>query len=333
MTRCVDVHAHFFPPSLVEDLRAGDAIDGMRLEERDGQPWVVHRQGPNYPLSPELYDLEARFALMDERGIDVAAVSLSPTLLFYWLEGPDAADWARRVNDELRSLVDEADGRVIGVAHLPMQDPAAAVAEAERARQQLDLRAVQLAPMILDRPLDEDDHVEVLTALERLGLPAILHPYFVGAGHRPGLDRYYLTNLAGHPYQTAVGASRLIMSGVLDRLPELQPILVHGGGYLPYQIGRLDHGHAVRPEAKACQDQPSTYLRRFLFDTLAHSAPALQYLVGLVGADRVAYGTDFPYDMGGGSVDEQLTGVDLDDDARALIRGGNSARVLGLADR
>lgn len=333
MTRCVDVHAHFFPPSLVEDLRDGDAIDGMRLEERGGQPWVVHRQGPNYPLSPELYDLEARFALMDERGIDVAAVSLSPTLLFYWLDGDDAADWARRVNDEIRTLVQQAAGRVIGVAHLPMQDTDAAVAEAERARQELDLRAAQLAPMILDRPLDEDDHVEVLAALERLGLPAILHPYFVGAGNRPGLDRYYLTNLAGHPYQTAVGASRLIMSGVLDRLPDLQPVLVHGGGYLPYQVGRLDHGHDVRPEAKACQERPSSYLRRFLFDTLAHSAPALQYLVGLVGPDRVAYGTDFPYDMGGGSVDDQLTGVQLDDDARALIRGGNATRVLGLIDQ
>lgn len=327
---CVDVHAHFFPPSLVEDLRGGEAIDGMRLEDRDGQPWVVHRQGPNYPLSPELYDLEARFALMDERGIDVAAVSLSPTLLFYWLEDSEAADWARRVNDEIRALVDQADGRVVGVAHLPMQDSAAAVGEAERASGELGLRAAQLAPMILDRPLDEEDHLEVLTALDRLKLPAILHPYFVGAGHRPGLDRYYLTNLAGHPYQTAVGASRLIMSGVLDQLPDLQPVLVHGGGYLPYQIGRLDHGHDVRPEAKACQERPSSYLRRFLFDTLAHSAPALQYLIGLVGSDRVAYGTDFPYDMGGGSFDDQLSGVELDDAARQAIRGGNAARALRL---
>jgi len=327
---CIDLHAHFIPPSLVEDLRAGSAIDGMRLEVRDGVEWAVHRQGPNYPLSPELYDLEARFALMDERGIDVAAVSLSPTLLFYWLDGSEAADWARRANDEIASAVAAADGRLVGIAHLPMQDSDAAVSEAERAAGELGLRGAQLAPMILDRPLDEDDHFQVLAALERLRLPVSLHPYFVGAGHRPGLDRYYLTNLAGHPYQTAVGASRLIMSGTLDRLPDLQPILVHGGGYLPYQVGRLDHGYAVRPEARACQELPSSYLRRFLIDTLAHSAPALRYLIDLVGADRVVYGTDFPYDMGGGSVDAQLEGVELTDEQRRAIRGANAARVLGL---
>jgi len=330
MSQCVDIHAHFFPPGLVEDLRSGDAIDGMRIEERDGQTWVVHRQGPNYPLSPELYDLDARLALMDKKGIDVAAVSLSPTLLFYWLDQAEASDWARKVNDEIQVLVEQAGGRVAGVAHLPMQTPAGAVAEARRAKEQLGLRAVQLAPTILDTPLDDPDYVEVLSALDQMKLPMMLHPYFVGAGNRPGLDRYYLTNLVGHPYQTAVGATRLIMSGILDEYPELQPILVHGGGYLPYQVGRLDHGHAVRPEARNCQEKPSTYLSRFLYDTLAHSPQALQYLIGLVGADRVAYGTDFPYDMGGGSFEEQLFNVELEEHKKSAIRGENAKRTLRL---
>lgn len=330
-TPCCDIHAHFIPPSLVEDLRSGSAIDGMQLEDRDGQPWVTHRQGPKYPLQPELHDTEARLALMDRMGIDVALVSLSPTLLFYWLESSEAADWARRANDDIAALVAEGGGRIEGIAQLPMQDADAAIAEARRAKDELGFKGVQLAPMILDRTLDDDDFFPVLEELDRLGLPMMLHPYFVGAGDRPGLDKYFMTNLAGHPYSTAVGASRLILSGALDRLPNLAPVLVHGGGYLPYQIGRLDHGHEVRPEAKACELTPSAYLRRFVFDTLTHSPAALSYLIDLVGSDRVAYGTDFPYDMGGWSADAQLEGVDIDADALERIRGRNGLELFGLS--
>jgi len=278
-----------------------------------------------------MHDLEARFALMDRLDIDQQVVSLSPTLLFYWLAGSEAADWARQVNDDLARLVAASSGRLEAIAQLPMQDADAAIAEARRAKDELGFKGVQIAPMILDRTLDVDDYLPVIEELDRLGLPMVLHPYFVGAGDRPGMDKYYMTNLAGHPYATAIGASRLILSGMLDRLPALQPVLVHGGGYLPYQIGRLDRGHQVRPEARACEQRPSAYLRRFTFDTLAHSAPALQYLVGLVGADRVAYGTDFPYDMGGGSVASQLEGVDLDATDRELIGGANGRKLFGLA--
>ena len=182
----------------------------------------------------------------------------------------------------------------------------------------------------MDQTLDVDDYYLVLEELDRLRMPMVLHPYFVGAGDRPGMDKYFMTNLSGHPYATAIGATRLIMSGTLDRLPNLQPVLVHGGGYLPYQIGRLDHGNAVRSEAKVCQEKPSSYLRRFHIDTLAHSAPALDYLIGLVGADRVVYGTDFPYDMGGGSASDQLAGVAIDDEQFRRIRGRNGLELFGL---
>ena len=328
--RCIDIHAHFVPPSLVDDLRSGSALDGMTLEDRDGSPWVVHRQGPKYPLQPELHDLDARLAMMDRLGIDLAIVSVSPTLLFYWLESSEAIDWARKANDDIAALVAASGGRIRGVGHLPMQDPDAAIAEARRVRDELGFVGVQMAPMILDRTLDEDDHETVLAELERLGLPIMLHPYFVGAGDRPGFGKYFLTNLSGHPYATAVGASRLIMSGLLDRLPDLKPVLVHGGGYLPYQVGRLDHGHDVRPEAKACQEVPSSYLRRFHFDTLTHSARSLAFLADLVGTDRIAYGTDFPYDMGGGSADDQLAGVGLDEQATAAVQRDNALALFGL---
>lgn len=85
---------------------------------------------------------------------------------------------------------------------------------------------------------------------------------------------------------------------MLDRHPDLVLILAHGGGYLPYQFGRLDCGHAVRPECAGAARAPRAYLRAFYYDTVVHSGEALRYLVGLVGAARVLLGTDAPFDMG-----------------------------------
>jgi aminocarboxymuconate-semialdehyde decarboxylase len=122
----------------------------------------------------------------------------------------------------------------------------------------------------------------------------------------------------------------LILSGTLDALPSLDVVLVHGGGHLVYQAGRLDHGHRVRPEAALPVRPPSTYLRRFHYDTLTHSPEATCWLLDMVGADRLLYGTDLPFDMAGGPLVEQLEGLDPTSDAFAAIASGNAQRLFGL---
>ena len=178
--------------------------------------------------------------------------------------------------------------------------------------------------------LDGEALRPVLEEAQRLRVPLVLHPYYVGSS--PGLDDFYLTNLQGNPWQTAVSASRLILSGALDALPELDLVLVHGGGHLPYQVGRLDHGHRVRPEAKAPVHPPSSYLRRFHYDTLTHRPAATSWLIEQVGADRVVYGTDTPFDMGGGPLGDQLSGVALTEEDLAAVASGNAERLFGIGE-
>ncbi|MBF8185776.1 amidohydrolase family protein [Nonomuraea sp. K274] len=299
--RTIDVHAHVFPPALVTAARAGDAPDGIRTEHVDGQEWVVHRQGYRYPLAAAFHDVEARLGDMDAMGIDLAVLSPAPTLFLYWTE--EGVDAARVVNDAVATMVAQAPDRFAGLGTLPLRDPAAAVAELRRCAA-LGLRGAQIGPHVEGTPLDDAALRPVLAAAEELRLPLTIHPYYVGS--TPGLDDFYLTNLQGNPWQTAVCASRLILSGALDALPGLDLVLVHGGGHLPYQIGRLDHGRRVRPETRGCREAPSAYLRRFHYDTLTHSGAATGWLIDLVGADRVLYGTDMPFDMGGGPLDSQL---------------------------
>jgi aminocarboxymuconate-semialdehyde decarboxylase len=317
---------------VIAAARRGEGIDGLRIErDGDGHERVIHRQGFWWAVDPSFYDLEARLAAMDARGCDLAVLSLTPTLLGYWFEASEAVDFCRMVNDTLAAAAREVPDRIAAVATLPMQDAGAAVAELRRAVTQLGMKGAQIGPRMEDLGLDDPAVRPVLAEAARLGVPLILHPY--NAGKRAGLTDYYLTNLVGNPLESTVGAARLIFGGVLDELPELRLVLMHGGGYLPYQIGRFDHGYRVRSETKGCRHAPSGYLRRFWYDTITHAPGPLRFLVEHVGADRVVYGTDYPFDMGAGSVPEQLGGVGLADPDLARIAGANAVELFDLAAR
>jgi aminocarboxymuconate-semialdehyde decarboxylase len=324
----IDAHAHVIPPALVDAMRDGLAPDGIRLEPAGGRTWVVHRQGYRYPLLDDFHDVASRLATMDRHGIDVALLSIAPPLFLYWIEPQEGVAAARLINDAIAGLVAKAPGRFTGLATLPLQDPAAAVAELRRCVGTHGFRGAEIGPHAEGVPLDGERLRPVLAAAADLGVPLIIHPYYVGSS--PDLDDFYLTNLQGNPWQTAVCASRLILSGTLDALPGLDIVLVHGGGHLPYQMGRLDHGHRVRPEAKGCVHPPSAYARRFHYDTLTHNPAAARWLIDQVGADRVVLGTDIPFDMGAGSLDTQLEGIQLTETDRHAIAHVNAERLFGL---
>ncbi|WP_344548895.1 amidohydrolase family protein [Actinomadura fulvescens] len=326
----MDVHNHFTPPEIVADARRGNGIDGLRVERDDGVEWMVHQRF-RWQLQPTFYDLEARLQAMDKLGVDLALISMAPPLFMYWVADTSAlVDLCRQANDELAAFAAASDGRIEAVATLPMSDPDAAVTELRRAIGELGLKGAQIGPSVEDMPIDDPAVRPVLATAAELGAPVILHPYHVGP--RPGLTDYYLYNLVGNPLESTVGAARLIFGGVLDELDRLKVLLIHGGGYLPYHIGRLDRGHLIRAENKGCRHAPSAYLRRFWYDTIVHGAGPLEFLIQQVGVDRVVYGTDFPFGMSGGSLLEQLDGVAIGDSDRARVAGGNAADLFGLGD-
>jgi aminocarboxymuconate-semialdehyde decarboxylase len=325
----IDIHAHFIPPGLIDAARAGQGFDGLSVDARDEVPTLVHREGYRYPIRPEFHEAAARLEAMDALGIDRALVSVSPTMYFYNVSGPSAHDHARATNDALAAHVADAPDRLAGLATLPMQAPKAAARELERAVTTLGFRGASVGPRIDETYLDDPRFVDVLETAQSLDVPVLVHPYYVGT--RPGLTDFYLTNLIGNPLDSTICAARLILSGTLDRLTALRVALVHGGGFLPYQVGRLDHGHRVRPESKGCAHPPSSYLRRFVYDTITHSDEALAYLVRRVGADRVAFGTDLPFDMMSGRLDDQLGSAGLAREDRDRISSGTAMAWFGLA--
>jgi aminocarboxymuconate-semialdehyde decarboxylase len=257
---------------------------------------VIHEQGYAYPLFAEFHDVDAKLESMDRKGIDVAVISPAPPMLYYWAPLEVAMMATRLVNDGIADMVAARPDRLRGMATIPLQHPDAAIDELERVVREHGFKAVEIGTSVEGAQLAEPRFRPVLRRAQELGVFFFAHPYYVGA--KSGLECYYLTNLVGNPLDTTVMVANLMYSGALDELAALRICLAHGGGFTPYQVGRLVHGHAVRPEAHArTRTSPRELLRRFYFDSLVFEPQALRYLIDLVGADHVCIGTDAPFDM------------------------------------
>jgi aminocarboxymuconate-semialdehyde decarboxylase len=317
----VDVHTHFIPEELIEMIAGGEGPTGLSVERRDGgDPLIVHDNGLRYPAFEIFRDVDARLAYMDARGIDVSVISISPSLYLYWLDPVETAEASR------------SGGRVAAMATVPMNDPRAAAEELRRARSELGVVGVEIGTSVGTTQLDAPEFADFFGAAEELAVPVMLHPY-VSMITPPdsGTAGFHLGNVIGNPAETFVAACRLLVGGVFDRHPGLRVILVHGGGALPYQIGRLQHAYEVRKETRSVARRPPLdYLDNLRFDTVVFDRRALEHLITLAGAERVIHGTDLPFDMGDASVLQMSDWAEPETARRVL--GGNAAELLGLAE-
>ncbi len=325
----IDLHSHVIPRAFIEAIQKQPSRLMARIDGAGEGRKVVHEQGYVYPLFAEFTDVSAKIAAMDRKGLDVSVLSPAPPTFTYWAGEELAVEVTSLVNDGVADMVAARPDRLRGMGILPMQHPEAAIAELERIHAVHGFRAVEIGTGIEGVKLSDPRFRPVLRRAEELGVFVLTHPYYIG--NKAGLEDYYLTNLIGNPLETALMVADLMFSGTLDDLPELKIGLAHGGGFVPYQIGRLVHGHAVRGETRArSQTSPLELLRRFYFDTVVFEPQAVSFLAGLVGAEKVFLGTDAPFDMGDETPLKTIADAPgLSDDQRARIAGGTALSLLG----
>ncbi|RZN32105.1 amidohydrolase family protein [Bradyrhizobium sp. Leo121] len=292
----IDIHSHVIPDRIVSAIAADPKRFRARVEGEGAARKIIHDQGYVYPLFEEFRQTGAKLAAMDCKGIEISVISPAPPMFYYWADADLALEVAGLVNDGVADMVGVQPARLRGMATVPMQHPDAAVAELERVVRAYGFRAVEIGTSIEGAQLAEERFRPLLRRASELNVFVFAHPYYVGA--KSGLENYYLTNLIGNPLDTTVMLANLMFSGRLDELPDLKLVLAHGGGFAPYQIGRLVHGHAVRSEANGIsKSSPKELLKRIYFDSLVFEPQALRYLIDLVGADHICIGTDAPFDM------------------------------------
>ncbi|HWM49215.1 MAG TPA: amidohydrolase family protein [Xanthobacteraceae bacterium] len=325
--RAIDIHAHYFGQSYLDLLNEQSARYGTEYRST-GEGWYFKSPiGGLGPLPTRMIDIRQRVAEMDAQGVAVHALSLTAPMV-YWAEPEFSHRLARAWNDDAIAAHAAYPDRFVVLATLPMLDPDRAIDELNRVSSSPAVRGVYMGTNIDGRDLDDPLFGPILARIDALGLPIFLHPQQTIGGER--LAKFYLSNFLGNPFDSAIAACHLIFGGVLDRHPNLQFNLPHAGGALPGLIGRIDHGWKVRPETKHLAQAPSTYLRRFTYDTITHSAPILQFLISQVGADRVMIGSDYCFDMGYERPVQVLDELGLKDEERKLILGGTAAAILKM---
>jgi aminocarboxymuconate-semialdehyde decarboxylase len=183
---------------------------------------------------------------------------------------------------------------------------------------------------IAGRRLDEEDYQPFWSAAERLQTPVLLHPAFNEANC--GLEPFYFQNVIGNQLETTITIERLIASGVLSRHPDVTVVLVHGGGYFPFQAGRLKHATTVRAELRDAPADPWSFFGQIVVDTLTHDAQTLRHLISRVGRANVVMGTDSPFDM---STPEPMTMLSAvaDEETVQAITEDNIVRIYRLSER
>lgn len=322
----IDVHSHFFPEEFLTIVEREGPPHGAGVDRRGKTASLVLPGHPPSPLTEAFIDSEARVARLDAVGIGVQAVSLSPPMV-YWAPTDLGIKLARAYNDGIAALCRRYTDRFVGLATLPLQDISASEAEMIRAARALGLRGVYVATSVRGQYLDDPAFRPLWESAHRLGLPVFTHPHtHLGA---QDLARFHLFNTIGFPTETAVLVGRLIYSGLLDEYPGVRVVLAHAGGTMPFLLGRLDHAYHSRQDLqRAIAKPPSAYLRHFVFDTITHGDRALQFLIDVVGAERVVVGSDAPYDMADEDPVGRVKRLALPAEAEAAILGLTAARLL-----
>ena len=296
--RSIDIHAHLTPQCFWKATEGGGNWHTLRREQDARGRQLAVIGGSRGQLPPKArWTPEERLADMDSLGVDIHVLSPYSGFYNYHLDLPVAVATSRDSNDEIHQMAKTWPDRFAGLATLPMQDVNAAIAELERVMVQLGFKGAMIDDKVNGRTLDEPEFLPFWKAAEQLGAMILFHQ----AGETivsSRINRYHLPNTIGNLADRTVTFASLVFGGVMDACPDLKICLSHGGGYTCHGIGRIDRGWETRAEARVNISQPpSAYLRRFYYDCIVYTEPALRFLIDTVGVARVVFGTDWPYDM------------------------------------
>lgn len=319
----IDIQCHCFPEPVIRRLEA--RTDFPRAVRADGAVKLVVSPTTVWPMPPGMNDLPLKLEIMDQHGVDVQVLSLNvpgPERI----QGPEADELARIAHDALAELIQHRPQRFWGMATLGFHDMEASLRELDRAVNVLGFRGVQLYSNIRGKGLDDPSLHPFYARCQEMNLPVFLHPT-VPVMESAAAD-YHLNAMVGFLFDTTLAALRLILSGTLERFPRLTFVLPHVGSTIPYLLGRIDHLSGFLPGGRQhISRAPSEYFKRFLVDSVASYQPAINYCYNLVGADRILFGTDYPW-VPVELSDALVAAMPIPQQEKEQIYAGNALRLL-----
>lgn len=342
----IDIHTHILPRNW-PDLDKKYGYSGfVRLEHADecsARMIIGDRVFRN--ITDQVWNAERRIEDMDVSGVSMQVLSTVPVMFSYWAKPHDALDLSRLLNDHIAEVVRQHPSRFSGLGTVPLQDADLAAQELNRCVRELGLRGIEIGSHVDPnehchgadcRNLDDSALNVVWKTAQDLGAAIFVHPWDMMARER--MPKYWLPWLVGMPAETSLAICSMMFGGVFERFPELRVAFAHGGGAFPFTLGRIEHAFHVRPDLVATDNQisPRTYFAsqdapaRFYVDSLVHDAHALELLLKIFGANRVALGSDYPFPLGEAKPGQLIESMKISGDEKAQLLSATAREFLRL---
>lgn len=326
----VDIHTHIIPED-IPDFRQKFGYGGF-ISLDHHKPCCARMMRDDHffrEIQDNCWSPERRMSECDHHSVDVQVLSTIPVMFNYWAQPEDALEIARFLNDHIAEVVERYPKRFVGLGTLPMQAPQLCLAELERCNK-IGLKGIQVGSHIESWNLDDPELFPVFEACQELDMCVFVHPWDMMG--RDSMPKYWLPWLVGMPAESSRAICSMIFGGVFERLPKLRVAFAHGGGSFPSTIGRIEHGFNVRPDLCAVDNNinPREYLGKFFLDSLVHDRQMLNYIIDLVGSDRIALGTDYPFPLGELEPGKLIRETDLDFETRSDLLHLSAMRWLGM---
>lgn len=294
----IDIHTHIMPdkmPNWVQKFGYGEFI---HVEHRNCKACMMKGDKLFREVDDNCFDATVRVKEMNETEVTIQVLSTIPVLFNYWAQAKDGYETSRFFNDHIADTVAKTPDRFIGIGTVPLQDVDLAIKEMERCVKELKMPGLEIGSNINGVNLSDPSFFPFYEAAEKLNCSLFIHPWEMMGQDQ--MQKYWLPWLVGMPGETSRAICSMIFGGVFEKFPKLRVAFAHGGGSFPITIGRIEHGFNVRPDLVAVDNpiNPRDYIGKFWIDSLVHDPMAMNFIIELMGEDKICLGSDYPFPLG-----------------------------------
>ncbi|MBS1652714.1 MAG: amidohydrolase [Bacteroidetes bacterium] len=298
MQKIIDTHTHIIPEHLPDFTKKFGYGNFITLQHHQkGKAWMMQGEKKFREIDANCWDANIRITEMKQHGIDTQVICTIPVMFSYWAKDTDCLELSQFLNNDIAQTCNKYSEYFIGLATLPMQNASMAVKELERCMK-LGFKGIQIGSNVNNLNLNEEQFYPIWEAAEALSAAVLIHPWqMMGQEH---MTKYWLPWLVGMPAEISRAACSMIFGGIFDKFPKLKVCFAHGGGSLLPTLGRIIHGWECRPDLVAIDNKnnPKSYLGKFWVDSHVCDHKQLQYVIDMIGANKIVQGSDYPFPLG-----------------------------------
>jgi len=327
----IDIHTHILPENLNEVTDTFSDPRFLRMDIIDDKTAMLKKDGTAFrQVDYNCWSHQKRIQDCYTKKVDVQVLSTIPVLFSYWAKDNEGLILSMFLNNHIAESIKDEPNRFIGLGTVPMQNPNMAINEMDRIVNELKLPGIEIGSNVNGENLSEEKFHPIFEHAEKIGCSIFVHPWeMMGQAE---MKKYWLPWLVGMPAETSRAICSLIFGGVLEKYPNLKIAFAHGGGAFPFNAGRVDHGFNVRPDLCAVDNSvlPSSYMKNFYVDSLVHDENSMNFIIQIMGAERIAMGSDYPFPLGEYHPGKLIESMNLSDSTKQRLLAGTALEWLGI---